>query len=129
MRGDVVKKKIAALGKSQKEMALLLGVSPQSVFKILNSSDIRTGTLEKMCEVLDVPVSYFYEDRVVPSKVVQGSGNQSIVDNHSSLGVLNQTLADSKLLDELAAHRRLTETVIEQNERLITLLEKTINQK
>ncbi len=38
-----------------------MNVSPQTVHKIMHSSNVQTGTLEHICEVLHLPISFFYE--------------------------------------------------------------------
>ena len=61
MDGKYVKRKIIECGKTQKEIAEMLGISPQSMTSILNASDVRSGTIERLCRVLDVPITFFYE--------------------------------------------------------------------
>ncbi len=61
MKGETIKQKLLLLGKTQKELAGLLGITPQAVFEILSSSDVKTGTLEKITHVLNVPISFFFE--------------------------------------------------------------------
>ncbi len=61
MKGEAIKHKLSLLGKTQKELAELLGVTPQAIYEIMSSSDIKTGTLEKISLALDVPVSFFFE--------------------------------------------------------------------
>ncbi len=50
------------MGMSQAELARLLRVSPQTVNKILHTANIQTGTLERICEVLHLPVTFFYNE-------------------------------------------------------------------
>ena len=61
MDGKFLKRKILECGKTQKEVAELLGISPQAMTSILNASDVRSGTIERLCKVLDLPISFFYE--------------------------------------------------------------------
>lgn len=62
MDGKFLKRKILECGKTQKEVAEMLGISPQSMTSILNASDVRSGTIERLCKVLDLPITFFYED-------------------------------------------------------------------
>ncbi len=47
---------------SQAELARMLKVSPQTVNRMLHTSNIQTGTLERICEVMNLPVTYFYNE-------------------------------------------------------------------
>ncbi len=46
---------------TQTELARLLKVSPQTVNRALHTENIQTGTLERICEVLHLPITFFYE--------------------------------------------------------------------
>jgi transcriptional regulator with XRE-family HTH domain len=57
-------KRIAALGKRQKHIARVLGVSQQSVSKKLRGgSAILLSDLEKLSAAYGVPLTFFFEDR------------------------------------------------------------------
>ncbi len=62
MKGAIVRRRLAQVGMSQAELARLLSVSPQTVNKILHTANIQTGTLERICEVLHLPVTFFYDE-------------------------------------------------------------------
>lgn len=61
MNGKNLKEKLRKLGKSQKEIADLLEVTPQSLVSIFNASDVRSGTIERLSQVLKLPLSFFYD--------------------------------------------------------------------
>ena len=61
MRGDILKRKILETGKTQKEVAELLNITPQSINAILSASDVRSSTIEKLAKVLNKSVTFFYE--------------------------------------------------------------------
>lgn len=61
MDGDTVKKKIKGAGASVSGVAKMLGTSQQNLNQQLNSSDVKTGLVEKISEALGLPLSYFYE--------------------------------------------------------------------
>ncbi len=46
---------------TQVELARLMKVTPQTVNKIMHSSNVQTGALENICEALHLPISFFYE--------------------------------------------------------------------
>ncbi len=47
---------------SQAELARLLKVTPQTVNRILRTANVQTGTLERICDVLNLPITYFYDE-------------------------------------------------------------------
>ena len=53
---------------------------PQSLYSIFNSEDVKSGVLEKLSEVLEVPIAYFYGD----SYNVQGNNNALATGAHST---------------------------------------------
>ncbi len=61
MKGETIKQKLSLLGKTQKELAGLLGITPQAVNEILSASDVRSGSIEKIARVVGVPTSFFFE--------------------------------------------------------------------
>ncbi|MCD8207780.1 MAG: helix-turn-helix domain-containing protein [Bacteroidales bacterium] len=66
MKGVIIKKGLARTGMTQTKLARLLGITPQAVAGILAASDVRTGTVERICEVMNLPVTFFYDN--VPVK-------------------------------------------------------------
>ncbi len=47
---------------TQVELAILLGVTPQTVSRMLHTANMKTGTLERICEVMNVPITFFYDE-------------------------------------------------------------------
>ncbi len=62
MKGETIKEKLSQLGRTQRELAGLLGVTPQAVYEIMSSSDVRSGTIERISQVLGVPISFFFDE-------------------------------------------------------------------
>ncbi len=60
MKGSIIREKLSQVGTTQKELARLLDVTPQAVSAILSTSDVRTGTIERICNVLHLPISFLY---------------------------------------------------------------------
>ena len=58
-----------------------LGVLPQNLNSWFNSNDVRTGTIEKLAEVLDLPISYFYGEEAATTTNVSGSNNATAINN------------------------------------------------
>lgn len=91
MTGDRIKFLLDELGITQKALSEMLGVTPQSVSATIAASDVRSGTLEKIANVLGVPMSRFYPNDAATitnesselhvrnnSGVVSGTNNGSI---------------------------------------------------
>lgn len=91
MTGDRIKFLLDELGITQKALSEMLGVTPQSVSAIIAASDVRSGTLEKIANVLGLPMSRFYPNDAATitnesselhvrnnSGVVSGTNNGSI---------------------------------------------------
>lgn len=91
MTGDRIKFLLDELGITQKALSEMLGVTPQSVSAIIAASDVRSGTLEKIANVLGLPMSRFYPNDATTitnesselhvrnnSGVVSGTNNGSI---------------------------------------------------
>ncbi len=75
MKGETIKLKLSLLGKTQKELAELLGVTPQAISEILSSTDVRTGTIEKICKALNLSIASFFDERTDESFQSKGDVN------------------------------------------------------
>lgn len=64
MKGNELRTKMENAGYTQIEIARLLGVAPQSITQYYNADDVKTGLLEKLCQVLEKDMSFFYGDSV-----------------------------------------------------------------
>lgn len=62
MKGSELKKKLDTIGVSQAKLAEMMGVFPQSFNKTLQADDVKSGFLEKLCQVLGKDMSFFYGD-------------------------------------------------------------------
>lgn len=111
MDGKTLKEKIRLTGKSQRQIAELLGITPQSVNAILSASDVRSGTIEKLANVLHLPISFFYDDATVWVTKAEASGEGS---GASVEGDVN--IGDSAVLKERI---KALETTIEQQKCII----------
>ncbi len=62
MRGDVIKHRLSVTAKSKNELANHLGLSPKDISKIFSSSEVKTGALEEISSILNLPISFFFDD-------------------------------------------------------------------
>lgn len=120
MTGKELKNRISELtGKTQAEVAEMLGVSPQALNSFFNAKDVRSGLIEDVSRVFKIPLSVIYGEAGFSS--VAGDGSTSVA------GVGNNVNASDALvraIDEISAQRRLTEDVVSQNGRLLSVIEK-----
>lgn len=124
MTGDELKYILAHTRLQFKDLASELDMSQQNFSKALKVSDVKTGFLEKLCDVLDVSMDFFYNGTKYASKSVQvtASGDQSIAtnsgdvtygglnDNNGSIDVQNN-YSNIKTRDTKDNVTTLTETV------------------
>lgn len=80
MTGEILKQKLESLGYTKAFIADRLGVPPQNIQTWFKAEDVKSGTLERLSEVLEVPIAYFYGD----SYTVQGNNNALATGDHST---------------------------------------------
>lgn len=108
MTGKELKDKLSTCGISQAEIARRLGMSTQSMSQALNVADIKTGFLEKIANVLGVPMSRFYPNDAATitnesselhvrnnSGVVSGTNNGSIITGQQDTQKLVEMLVEA----------------------------------
>ncbi len=125
MTGERIKFLLDELGVTQKALSEMLGVTPQSVSAIIAASDVRSGTLEKIANVLGVPMSRFYPNDTTAT--ITNESSELHVRNNS--GVVSGTNNGSISAGQDA--QRLVEILVEANakkdqqiDKLIALLTK-----
>lgn len=112
MEGKVLKQKLMELNKTQKELSELLGITAQSVCAIFSAKDVRSGTIEKIAHVLNVPVGFFFGDN---------TGNNAFVNGDKSVAAINSNISSAS--EEVLRERvKSLETLVTEKERLINVL-------
>lgn len=110
-----------ASGHTLTEIAEKLGMSQQNLSKLLSVQDVKTGLVEKISKALNVPVSYFFEDKITSSAIASGDYSAASVHGDASVNTSNEMVwservkALQKLVDE-------KERIIEEKERTIKIL-------
>ena len=105
MTGKELKLKIDALGITQRSLAEQMGVTPQTVSAILTAKDIRTSSLERIAQVTNKPMSYFYGET---------NNTQAVVSGNSSIAAINSNINSSEV--------ELLKNLLEEKERTIKIL-------
>lgn len=80
MKGTDLKAKLEELGFSKAYIADKLGIPAQNVHIWLRAEDVKTGTIERLAEVLELPISVFYGEAY--DKVsISGNNNATAINN------------------------------------------------
>lgn len=92
MTGEELKYILAHTRLQFKDLAAELEMSQQNFSKALKVSDVKTGFLEKLCDVLNVSMDFFCKGTRYASTSVQvtASGDQSIATNSGDVTVGGQ---------------------------------------
>lgn len=112
MRGQELKARIMEVGKSQKDIADYLGVTAQSLSSVLSAKDVRSGTIEKIAQVLNVPISFLYGEKDKDQNAI-ATGNGIAVAGNVTMG------DNTAVLQERVT---MLEKLLEEKERTIKIL-------
>ena len=122
MTGKNLKEIIELLGITQRKLAELMAVTPQTISAILTAKDVRTSTIERIASVTKMPVSFFFKENADAQNAV-ASGDSSIAVNNITgnieAGDTSALQERVQLLEQLLAER---ERIIEEKERTIKIL-------
>lgn len=113
MKGSELKSKLEELGFSKAFIADKLGIPAQNVHIWLRAEDVKTGTLERLSEVLGVPISYFYGEAFNASSVT-GNNNTTTTGNNNTVSG-----SDDRLLTLLLNKDEQLNKAMEQTTRAI----------
>ena len=150
MTGENLKLILSRSGVQLKDLAEKLEMSQQNFSNSLKVADVKTGLIERLCEVLNVSIDYFYNNtKYAPSISVTASGTQSIATNSGVVSVAAPTGSGdtigtqniygeacangepspivATLTESIATLTRELETSQEQKSRLIGIIEQLTN--
>lgn len=114
MKGTDLKEKLEKLGFSKVYIAKKMNTIPQSVNGWFLAEDVKTGTLEKLSEVLEVPISYFYGEAFSAVSSVSGNNNTTATGNNNTVSG-----SDDRLLTLLLNKDEQLNKAMEQTSRAI----------
>ena len=118
MTGERLKEIIFKFKVSQSEIARRLGMSHQSLNQMLTAADVKSSLLERIAQVLNVPISHLYgEHDKELSAVANGDGSVAVTGNNNVAG--NVTIGDAAVLQERVT---MLERLLEEKERTIKIL-------
>lgn len=95
MTGEELKTILVRNGLQQKDIAEKLEMSQQNFAASLKVRDIKTGFLEQICDVLNVPINFFYNGTKYNSATihVSATGTQSVATNSGDVVTLGTNSA------------------------------------
>lgn len=117
MEGKTIKLKLQSLQITQKDLAIKLGITAQSVNAILSAKDVRSSSIEKIAQAIQKPVSFFYDEENANNiGTAIASGNYSAASIHGDASVKTET--NDLLKDRI----KYLEQIIDEKERTIKIL-------
>lgn len=93
MKGLDLKNRLLAAGYTVTAIANKVGVIPQNINGWFTSNDVRTGTIEKLADVLGLPISFFYgEGAGMTNSNVVGNNNATATGNNNTVSNSDERL-------------------------------------
>ena len=118
MTGQELKARIMKVGKSQKDIADYLGVTAQSLSSVLSAKDVRSGTIEKIAQVLNVPISFLYGEKDKDQNAIATGNGIAVAGNNNVAGNVTMGVNTAVLQERVT----LLEKLLEEKERTIKIL-------
>lgn len=109
MTGKALRPFLTHLDISLKQVADKLGISAQGLDNILKTKDVKSGLLERLARIYNVPITYFYDDKVENPRI------ELIANGHSAASYNgNATVAEGDAV--LQERVKLMETIIAEKD-------------
>lgn len=100
----------------QKDFCERVGLTDVSLRRIIERNSTKTETLERIAEVLNVPISYFFGEQ--PGLIISGEHNQV----HNGQGNQIMMTPEQKEIEHLRELLTEKDKVVDEKERLIQVL-------
>lgn len=136
MKGIDLKNRLLSAGYTVTAIANKVGVIPQNVNGWFTSNDVRTGTVEKLAEVLGLPISFFYGEDVSPVvSNVSGNNNATATGNNNTVSstddrllalLLNKDEQLNKAMDQTTRALQQTDVALAQSSKSQEQLDEVI---
>ncbi len=102
--GNTVKELVEAKGIKKLQFARDIDLAPESLSRFFKHPSIQCELLDKICHILDVPPSYFFDE---PDGSPQATAQASTVIGNASANAIAQS-AETAALRELLAEKERT---------------------
>ncbi len=80
---------------TQKELSIRTGISHQTMSNILKSNDLKISQLKKICEALELPLTFFFEtDEVITTHKATQIKKENFEEENKELRKENSRLKD-----------------------------------
>lgn len=117
MSGEELRPFLTHLDNTLASVAKKLDMPRQNLDKMLNTKDIKSGLLEKLSKIYNIPVSYFYDGVVDNPRInVRAEGSSAASVNGNATVKIENELATERI-------RYLEAIIIEKDERIKELKE------
>ena len=136
MKGIDLKNRLLSAGYTVTGIANKVGVIPQNINGWFTSNDVRTGTVEKLAEVLGLPISFFYGEDVSPViSNVSGNHNTTATGNNNTVSstddrllalLLNKDEQLNKAMDQTTRALHQTDVALAQSSKSQEQLDEVI---
>lgn len=113
MTGEELKNRLKKARYSITDLAEMLGTTRPNLSQALSVKDVKTGLIEELSKVLDLPISYFFGE--------EAKCNNATANGKSSVAAINSnvTMESGEMLKERVKH---LEELLAEKERLINVL-------
>lgn len=129
MKGSDLKNKITACGFTMTSIANRLGILPQNLNSWFNSNDVRSGTIEKLAEVLNLPISYFYGEEGSAISSVAGNNNTTATGNNNTVSSTDDRLLALLLNKDEQLNKAMDQTTRALHQTDVALAQSTKSQE
>lgn len=126
MKGLDLKNRLLSAGYTVTGIANKVGVIPQNINGWFTSNDVRTGTIEKLAEVLGLPISFFYGEEAGNISSVTGNNNTTATGNNNTVSGSDDRLLTLLLNkdEQLLLAMKQTSKAQEQTDVVLNMLTK-----
>lgn len=129
MEGKVLKKKLEELGFSKVYIAKKMGTQSQNINGLFLAGDVKTGTLEKLSEVLEVPISVFYGEAYNRVSNVSGNHNTTATGNNNTVSSTDDRLLALLLNKDEQLNKAMDQTTRALHQTDVALAQSTKSQE
>lgn len=98
MSGLELKAKLIETRYSMAEIARKMGIKSQDLNALFNVKDTKTGTIERLAEALNLPLSFFFGEAFGSVSHISGNNNTTATGNNNTVSG-----SDDRLLDLLVS--------------------------
>lgn len=72
---------------SIKKIADHINMSEQNIYRCFNKNEIKAGDLEKIAQLLEVSISYFFDESTEPKQVAQSKTGHAVVNHKGNVSI------------------------------------------